>query len=80
MWKSQVMVVRWVTFTKSPVTKCIGFSGLTKGHLCSYEDEGETREQLLALQYSRGENPLSAVTVGLTKDDFCFGEHCHSYG
>lgn len=50
MWKSQVMVVRWVTFTKSPVTKCIGFSGLTKGHLCSYEDEGETREQLLALE------------------------------
>lgn len=78
MWKTQVMVVKWVTVTKSPVTKCMGFLGLTKGHVCSYEDEGEKGEQLLALQYSRGEDPHSAVTVGLTKDDFCFGSY--SYG
>lgn len=78
-WKSQVMVVKWVTFTKSPVTKCMGLSGLTKA-ICAVQDEGEKREQLLALQYSRGENLHAAVTVGLTKDDFCFGEHCHPYG
>lgn len=57
-----------------------GVLSVNKRPFVHHEDEGEKREKLLALQYSRGEHPHSAVRVGLTKDDFCFGEHCHSYG